>query len=164
MKIAAFDLGTTWAVASNASGADIATHFDLNPDRTKPKLKRQRPEVLGLFTAILAEVFEDADSVGFLPDTLVYERPFARGQGATRLLWGMAGILEAAAHTAGIAILDITPSEIKKWATSSGSADKDKMLVAARRLGYTGDNEHEADAYCLLKFAEATLTKEPSHV
>lgn len=164
MKIAAFDLGTTWAVATNdlsqkaiLLGLDAeAAHMDLNPGRTKPKLKRQRPEVLGRFAECLAHgggILE-----GF--DVVVYERPFARGQGATRLLWGMAGILEAAAHNAGVAVLDMTPGEIKLWATGKGNAGKPEMIAAAQRLGYTGDNEHEADAYCLLKFAEATLSKE----
>ena len=35
------------------------------------------------------------------------------------------------------------------------------MLAAAKRLGYTGENEHEADAFCLLRFAEATLEITP---
>lgn len=153
MKIAAFDLGSTWAFATEHG----AGHCDLNPGRGKPKLARKRPEILGRFEHELTLL--GATLPGF--DLIVHSQPFARGQAATRLLWGMAGILEAAAHNAGCAVLDATDSQIKKWATGSGKADKDMMLVAARELGYTGDNEHEADAWCLLRYAEETFTKEP---
>lgn len=155
MKIAAFDLGSTWACAHNYfrdAPYCGAWHGDLNPHRTKPKLCRKRPEILGLF----------ASDLGFLKsgrvDAVVHSRPFLRGDAANRLLNGMAGILEAAAHNAGCAVLDFTDGEIKKWATGSGKAEKNAMLEAAWALGYGGVNEHEADAYCLLKFAEATLT------
>jgi len=164
MKIAAFDLGSTWAIATNQLSAKAellgdkaeAFHIDENPDRNRPKLARKRPEVLGSFAATLAAMNDATSRL----DIVVYERPFARGQAATRLLWGMAGILEAAAHNAGVPVLDITPAEIKKWAVGKGNADKADMIEAAQLMGYGGDNEHEADAWCLLKFAMATLTKE----
>lgn len=158
MKIAAFDLGTTWAVAHNWFDQPPATgawHVDLNPNRTKPKLALKRP-------AVLAALRPHLDFLRYArPDVVVHSQPFARGQAATRLLWGMAGILEAAAHDAGAAVMDWTDSEIKKWATGNGRASKDDMIAAASFLGYNGDNEHEADAFCLLKMAERQLTKEP---
>lgn len=160
MKILAFDLGSTWACAHNMPlgddppGTCYAHHKDLNPDRAKVKLRRERPEVLGRFLDTVGQVRSY--------DVVVFERPFARGQAATRLLWGMAGVLEAVAHRDGAAILDMTPGEIKLWAYGKGNAEKADMLEAAGILGYRGDNEHEADAWCLLKFAEATLTKEPA--
>lgn len=157
MLIAAFDLGSTYAVAWNWCGTEryAAAHTDLNPNRTKPKLRLQRPEVLYSFSLQCSRQFLEK------PDVIVYERPFARGQAATRLLWGMAGVLEMLAARAGTAVLDISPGEIKKWAAGVGGANKGDMIAAAHCLGYTGDNEHEADAYCLLKMAEATLSKEP---
>lgn len=155
MKIAAFDLGSTWACACNANdgGAVKATHQDLNPRRGKTGAFK-RPEILGMFSTIIrfAGVLEQVD-------VAVHSRPFLRGDAANRLLNGMAGILEAAAHNAGCAVLDFTDGEIKKWATGSGKADKDAMIVAAQFLGYDGDNEHEADAWCLLHMAQSTLTK-----
>lgn len=102
----------------------------------------------------LYEEFADIQISGVLPDAIVYERPFARGQHATRALWGIAGILEAVATNAGWAVLDITPGEIKKFATGSGKAEKPAMIAAAKKFGYKGTNEHEADAVCLLHYAE----------
>lgn len=151
MRIAAFDLGTTWACAHNLPSAPVAYVW-------WGKKEGARPQKLGACTLDWGNLLTMFSHHGL--EVVVYERPFARGQAATRMLWGMAGILEGAAHNAGLPILDITPAEIKKWAASNGHATKGDMMDAAIGLGYAGDNEHEADAYCLLKFAEATLTKE----
>ena len=144
VNVLAFDLGSTWACYD---GADAWHHTATGA----------RPEKLANFAA-------NALGCGALAlyDLVIYERPFARGQAATRLLWGMAGILEAAAYNAGAAVLCTTPAEIKKWSTGSGRASKEEMLVAARAMGYKGDNEHEADAFCLWNFAQATVTMEPA--
>jgi Holliday junction resolvasome RuvABC endonuclease subunit len=87
-------------------------------------------------------------------DLVVYETPFARGRDATRCGWGSAGVIEAAASLAGLPVLDISVATIKKFATGSGNAPKSEMIAAAQRLGYDGANEHIADAWCLLKYAE----------
>jgi hypothetical protein len=155
VKIIAFDLGSTWACAWHIESGLAWNHYDENPDRAKPKLRLERPAVLGSFAERLGTSLEPYDLV-------VHSKPFARGEAATRLLAGMAGILEAAAHNAGCAILMVTDSEIKKWATGSGKADKPAMIEAAHQMGYTGDNEHEADAFCLLRYAEATITARKS--
>jgi Holliday junction resolvasome RuvABC endonuclease subunit len=143
MRIAAFDLGTTWAMAWNTGFSAAACHG---------VVEGARPQKLAEFHQQLTF------SLPHDLDVVIFERPFARGQAATRLLWGMAAILEAAAHDAGTAVLDVTPAEIKKWSAGKGSAKKPDMIAAAQMMGYDGDNEHEADAYCLLRFAEATLT------
>lgn len=142
MRIIAFDLGSTWAAAYHMVDGSTRVEHGV--------LKGTRVEKLAHFL----------DDIGYFDefDVAIYERPFARGQAATRMLWGMAGIIEARAGKC-CAVLDATPAEIKKWATGQGNATKDMMgIAAALTLGYTGDNEHEADAWCLLKFAEATLT------
>ncbi len=101
--------------------------------------------------------FKEAE---FVPDFVVYERPFARGQDATRSGWGLAGVIEAVfGEVAGIA--DVDPSTVKKFMTGSGKAEKAEMIEAARALGYDGDNEHCADAVSVLLYAEAcNITKE----
>jgi len=153
MKIIAFDLGSTWACATNDPSEKMVL-LGQDADALHFVETGARPEKLAAFSRAVWAL------EGQAVDLVIYERPFARGQAATRLLWGMAGILEAAAHAAGAAVLDISPAEIKKWATGNGHASKEEMLVAARRMGYTGDNEHEADAFALLKMAEATVTSD----
>ncbi len=90
-------------------------------------------------------------------DVVVYETPLARGQAATRSLWGIAGILEAAVTCANLPIVDVAVPTIKKFATGNGFAAKDDMIKAAQKFGYIGQNEHEADAVCLLNYAIANL-------
>jgi Holliday junction resolvasome RuvABC endonuclease subunit len=92
-------------------------------------------------------------------DLVVYETPFARGRDATRCGWGSAGVIEAAASLAGLPVIDVAVATIKKFATRDGRASKDMMVRAAQRLGYQGSNEHEADAFWLLKYTEENAEK-----
>jgi Holliday junction resolvasome RuvABC endonuclease subunit len=94
----------------------------------------------------------------FRPTVIVFERPFTRGLAATRVLWGVAALIETMADAAELPCVDVVPGQIKKWATGNGAADKEAMMAAAHDMLYFGDNEHEADAYCLAKFAETELT------
>lgn len=148
MRIIALDLGSTMAFAANPDGYRDTRwgHLFCDPDKMK------RPHRAAA-TAIWLQTLLRGAPV----DVVIYETPFARGQHATRSLWGLAGLIEAAAWNGGAAVLDRPPSTIKQWACGSGKASKDDMLAAARRMGYTGDNEHEADAFCLLKYAEAKV-------
>lgn len=90
-------------------------------------------------------------------DVVVYETPFCRGRAATRSMWGAAGVIEACATEAGCAVLDVAVPTIKKFATGSGTAPKNAMIEAAGKLGYKGRDDNEADAFCLLRYAEEHL-------
>jgi len=149
VKIIAFDLGSTSAYAHNCGERIVtaARNFD-----------GLRPKRLHEFSIWLEEVFSPGE--GLELDAVIYERPFARGLHATRSLWGMAGVLEGEATYAGYPVLDMPPSSIKKFATGKGNADKAEMLVAAKMMGYTGENEHEADAFCLLQYAVGNVIKD----
>lgn len=148
MKIIAFDLGRTMAWAHNR--ARTITWGSAT-------FEGARPERLGDFAAHLPALLNDRTNPYY--DVLVYETPFARGLHATRSLWGIAGILEAEANNSRMAVVDVSVMTIKKFATGSGLAAKNDMIAAAKRWGYKGNNEHEADAICLLKYAEANLEK-----
>lgn len=105
----------------------------------------------------LAQVMLQLDDIFVVDpfiDTVLFERPFARGGPATRCLWGVAGIIEAVATKHGCATLDITPSMLKKWALGKGGGlrNKDPMIALAGVMGYDGLNEHEADALLLYHF------------
>lgn len=49
----------------------------------------------------------------------------------------------------GIPFVQIAPAKLKKYATNNGTSGKDKMLAAAIRAGFEGDNHNSADAYWL---------------
>jgi Holliday junction resolvasome RuvABC endonuclease subunit len=148
MKIIAFDLGKNFAWASN---------WDLGPGLNHgctsfgdiPRAHRQ-----GKLLTFLTDLLRNLDC-----DIVIYETPFARGRDATRSLWGIAGIIEAVATNAGLPVVDAAVPTIKKFATGYGKASKEQMIDAAHKFGYKGSNEHEADAVCLLRYAEANLEK-----
>lgn len=155
-KILAFDIGSHIACAHNLYGDDVrASHYDAEGDRIKRAAETQ---------GWLSELFRQACGPEALvrPDVVVYERPFARGQAATRSLWGVVGLLEACAGAWGLPVIDYTPGEIKKFATGKGDASKDDMTFAAQLMGYDGENEHEADAWCALRFAEENINLTPT--
>jgi Holliday junction resolvasome RuvABC endonuclease subunit len=141
MKIIAFDLGKNFAWAWRDKKGIIAKTIELQGIRSHR---------LGELAKLLPSIFHKHQF-----DVAVYETPFARGRDATRSLWGIAGIIEACATNANIAVLDVATPTIKKFATGHGKAPKDGMIEASRKFGYTNNNEHEADAVCLLAYAEA---------
>lgn len=149
MKIAALDIGSHTALAHNilGMGNERVTHVDAAGDR---------PARAAVILGWLSEAFRQIHEHGGV-DVVVYERPFARGQHATRSLWGVAGLIEATAAAYNYPVIDYTPKEIKKHATGNASADKDAMILAAACTGYMGDNEHEADAWCVMRFAEDNI-------
>ena len=153
MRIITFDLGRHFAYAHNLGPKPVAVGFVLVGDT--------RAHRLGYLKRYLDNLFMSFESQGGSPgfDIAVYETPFARGRDPTRSLWGMAGIIEACATNAGLAVTDVAVPTIKKHATGHGKASKNDMIAAAQRMGYKGADEHEADAVCLLKYAEANLEK-----
>jgi Holliday junction resolvasome RuvABC endonuclease subunit len=143
MRIIAFDLGSTMGWATNY----------------------RRPLVTGCRTfegsrvERLAAIQQWLQNFTWNVDVVIYETPLVRGQDATRILWGIAALLEAAVTRAQLPILDVAVPTIKKFATGHGFSPKQKMLAAAKKFGYTGANEHEADAVCLLNYAIANLER-----
>jgi Holliday junction resolvasome RuvABC endonuclease subunit len=146
LNIIAFDLGRNFAWASNWRGRCNTHSLVLEGERAH----RQ--------SQLLTYLLSNHAGLGDL-DVAVYETPFARGRDATRSLWGIAGIIEACATHAGLPVVDVAVPTIKKFATGHGKASKMDMIAAAQRMGYKGNNEHEADAVCLLRYAEANLER-----
>jgi Holliday junction resolvasome RuvABC endonuclease subunit len=153
MKIIHFDVGSNMAFAHNGMGDD-AIIVD------SKEFKGNRQERAAATLRWLLKRFKEMKQQGIEFDAVHYERPFARGQAATRSLWGVAGVLEAAAVINGWPTLDSTPLEIKKFATGNAKASKEEMTTEARSRGYRGSNEHEADAYLGLQYAIKYITKE----
>lgn len=147
MKIIAFDLGGTAAYAHNCGPGDEP----YAGSRTFAGIREHRFLV---WSEWLGQIFSM-----YRPEAVIYERPFSRGLAATRSGWGYAGILECEATRAGCAVLSMPPATIKKHATGHGFASKQMMMDAARKTGYTGSNEHEADAWCLLRYGETHMER-----
>ncbi len=76
----------------------------------------------------------------------VYERPFSRGQAATRMLWGMAAVVELTCEAYEVPTVDVLPTTLKKYFTGTGNASKTDMIDMAEI--YLGErvSDHTADA------------------
>lgn len=134
MKVLGVDLGSEGAAVGLDNEGNVI-------DTWLWHLKGNRVQRNGVWGPLIEKIVFD-----WLPDMVMFERPFCRGIHATRSLWGQAGILEEHAGKVS-AMLDATPSEIKEFATGSGSADKQAMIDAAAKRGYHAETEHAADAY-----------------
>lgn len=87
---------------------------------------------------------------------IVYELPHHRGGPATRVLVGMAAVLELKAAQAGVdCVLGVHTGTLKKHATGKGNT-KGKAEMIKRACELTGreiTDDNEADAVCLLDYA-----------
>lgn len=165
MNIIHFDIGSHMALAHNGcDGVVVVEHFVA----TGPRQERAAQTLRWL-----AKRAAQMKAAGIVFNLCHYERPFSRGFDATRCGWGLAGIIEGV-FGSNCAMIDSTPQSIKSFAlakidrTPSRSQGKMKsadrvvaakqeklwMIEAAQAMGYEGDNEHEADAFCGLKYAE----------
>lgn len=160
-----FDIGSHMALAHNACADVIVTgHFIA----TGPRQERAAQTLRWLVRRR-----KDMRDAGITFALVHYERPFSRGFDATRCGWGLAGMIEAVFGDNAV-VLDSTPQSIKSFAlekigrvpsrsktkmkaadrTAAALQEKLWMIEAAQAMGYEGNNEHEADAYCGLKYAE----------
>lgn len=173
MNIIHFDIGSHMALAHNGcDGVVVVEHFVATGARQHRAAQTLR---------WLARRSKEMKDAGIVFDVCHYERPFSRGFDATRCGWGLAGLVEAVfgGTTAG---LDSTPQSIKSFAlaklgrkptrtrekmksalrAAAAAQEKLWMIEAAQLMGYEGDNEHEADAYCGLKYAEQFCAPAPA--
>ena len=149
MKTLAIDIGSSIGMASNLPNWLIPMHKKYDGDR------RQRA---GEFMLAMNRILKDLKPFGL--EVVIYEDTFARGINAAKSLYGLIGVVEATCYSAGFTALWVPPSTVKKWATGQGNATKADMIAAAQMLGYAGEDEHEADAFCLLCYAEANVIEE----
>ena len=95
-----------------------------------------------------ARVIEDADVV------IIEDYAFAAaGRIASIAEWG--GIARMVCFDAGVKILTVPPTTLKKYVTGRGNAKKDEMLLEVyKRWGQSFRNDNMCDAYALAKAGE----------
>lgn len=79
-----------------------------------------------------------------------YSMGTARQSSHAHGLGELGGVIRLQLHDLDIRYVDIPPASLKRYATGKGNANKnDMLLAAARRLGYDGNSNDEADALWL---------------
>jgi Holliday junction resolvasome RuvABC endonuclease subunit len=145
MKILALDPATRfgWAISKNIYGV-----WNLKP---------QRDESSGMMLirlrAKISEIHEKENI-----DVMVFERPGGRNFRAIANQSKLQGVIEEYCEINKIEYKGYSSSEIKKFATGKGNANKEMMIKAAHdKLGYMGNDDNEADALWILELAKVEL-------
>jgi hypothetical protein len=80
---------------------------------------------------------------------------FMRGANAVRCANELRGVVKLWAQVHRVALVQVEPGDLKRFATGKANAKKPEMLEAARRrLSYPRDDEDEVDAIWLREWAK----------
>lgn len=91
-------------------------------------------------------------------DVVFYEAArHAASNGALIVQAELQGVIKLFCEENKIDYRGVSPSEIKKFATGKGNANKQAMIDAAKAQGWDVQDDNEADARWLLKYAEERL-------
>lgn len=94
----------------------------------------------------------------YRPAVICHEQTLLRGGAATEIANGLKALILEAAASATIEVSCVHTSELKKWATGSGKAEKLAMIGAARALtGRAPADDNEADAILIGLWAAERL-------
>jgi len=119
--------------------------------------KTRKDESMGMklirFLAKLKEVYKLEKF-----DIVVYERPAGRHAHAIIHQAKLIGILEQFCEENNVEYKSYSASEIKKFATGKGNANKQQMIDAAKhKYHYLGNDDNEADAMHMRYLAKEEL-------
>tara|TARA_R110002074_G_scaffold114748_2_gene245295 strand:- start:577 stop:1020 length:444 start_codon:yes stop_codon:yes gene_type:complete len=119
--------------------------------------KTRKDESMGMklirFLAKLKEVYELEKF-----DIVVYERPAGRHAHAIIHQAKLIGVLEQFCEENNVEYKSYSASEIKKFATGKGNANKQQMIDAAKhKYHYLGNDDNEADAMHMRYLAKEEL-------
>jgi Holliday junction resolvasome RuvABC endonuclease subunit len=155
MKILGLDQATTTGFAVAEGGAVVESGTWELADRRRTGESRGMRYVR--FRQALAEVF------GRHPDIrlIVHEQTLLRGGAATEIANGLKALILETAVNKGVEVSCVHATELKKWATGSGRADKAAMVEACRRRsGRDPRDDNEADAILIALWGAETLGAE----
>jgi crossover junction endodeoxyribonuclease RuvC len=92
-------------------------------------------------------------------DKVIVERPNSHMPGfhAVRVAFGMYGVLQAVCGGWQKEIIPVSATEIKKFWTKDGRADKEAMVSHAIMRGYQPKDHNEADAIAIYHYYQEVL-------
>jgi Holliday junction resolvasome RuvABC endonuclease subunit len=129
---------------------DIATKTGWKTETSSGvwNLKPNRGESEGMrvvrFKAKVRELIE-LESINLIS----YERPAGMHKASIMVASEMVGVLKDLCIERNISLACYSASEIKKFATGKGNANKEAMISSATKLGFSPEDDNEADAIML---------------
>ena len=165
LKILALDQATTtgWAV-TDGEGMILDSGVWHLADRNRTGESRGMRYIR--FRAFLHQAVQQWD-----PSLIVHEQTLLRGGAATEIANGLKAIILMTAAMYGLEVSCVHTSELKRWATGDGKADKDMMTLAAEGFSLTQRrngggrpliDDNEADAICIGLWASSKFGAFPS--
>jgi len=88
-----------------------------------------------------------------------YERPAGLHKSSIMVASEMVGVLKDLCIEVGVDLACYSASEIKKFATGKGNANKEAMIKAAVDLGFSPKDDNEADAIHLYNLSVKDLAR-----
>lgn len=89
---------------------------------------------------------------------------FSRGlHGRVFNIGELGGVIRLAIYRAGIPMIDVPPTVLKKFVTGKGNAKKTAMVEKVSQLWYETDNDNIADAVALAKVASVAFDGSRDH-
>jgi hypothetical protein len=151
MKILALDIATKTGWAYRINGKIISGVEDFSLKRGDSPGMRYI-----YFDKWLSEFSTQEDLM------IVYEQPNHRGGAATEVLVGLVTHMQSFCAPRGFDHAAVEISVLKKHAAGKGNASKEEMIAAANEIlnGQRSEpitSDDEADAICLLNYAEREL-------
>lgn len=141
MNILALDLGTKCGWAYSSGGVVISGVWDLKPGRFDGGGMR-----FVKFRSALNEIHA-SNPVGMC----VFEEVRRHiGTDAAHVYGGLMAVVTEWCETNKVPYEGVPVQEIKKFATGSGNAKKDKVIAAVESWGYSVEDDNHADALALL--------------
>lgn len=148
-NIAAFDQATKCGVAFQIAGEDYSV--DLWDLKIKSKTSQGMKWIM--FEARLKKFLKANDI-----KVLAYELPSGRNINPIIHSSKLIGVIEKTCVEMDIEYVELSASEIKKFATANGNAGKPLMIEAAQNLwGYKGEDDNEADAIHILHLLKSKI-------
>ncbi len=146
LNILALDLGTTcgWAYAAR-DGRQRSGSFELKPSKLGGNGKR--------WLAFRELLTATGREIGGLQAVYFEDVKNHAGTLAAHIYGGYLAMLEAWCAANNIPLYGVGVGTIKKHWTGHGRADKDAMVIEARRRGFTPGCDNEADALAILSYA-----------
>lgn len=98
------------------------------------------------------------DVIGkYHPDMICHEQTLLRGGAATEIANSLKGLILMTAEKSHVPVTCVHASELKKFATGHGNADKSMMVYEAeKRLGRKVVDDNEADAVLIALWAHSS--------
>lgn len=95
-------------------------------------------------------------------DVVCIESPAMHAQGkAVGFMWGLAYGVRTAMFRRGWEYIDVTPSQVKKFATGKGNVKKDEMVLPIfKRWGFEHSSDNVRDAFVLAQIARTLHWRE----